>query len=775
MMNKKTKQKDRCTLKLSLIASACFIASASVYAQQNADATGASTAPGEGDKGAAVDTSKAEAASKSSNIGKVKITGSGNQIGNGLMVQEDSVKARSTVTRAEIEKERSTGDAFQAMDLLPGVNTYSYDGTGLFGGGLSIRGFDVSQLGFTVNGVPINDSGSYAVYPSELIDLQNICEQSVAQGATDIDAPHIGATGGNISLVSCDPEDKHRVRVSQTVGGLDLSNSFFRVDTGRFLNGRAKAYFSYSYATADKWKGLGNAKRNHIDAGFRFDLDHGNYLTANVSYTRMVNNNIYDPSLSQLEKNGYYYDYATTYTGSKQSPAYYKLALNPFEDVIASVAGVFRLTDDTQLKIQPYLWYGYGTGGSQQTVLNGEVVASSSATRTQRPGITATVTHNWENHQMLGGLWFERAIQRQTAPAVAVTADGTNTNYWLDSNQLLNSDGTVYEGRDYRTVTTSWQAFAQDTVSLLNDRLSVTGGFRAPFVNRDFANYANSGSSYTAGKYDYSVSKSYSAFLPQLGARYSITNDQQVFFNAARNFRAPPNYAYAPYEGNVAVENGKVVVVGSVKAETSTVVDLGYRRQESWGNVSGTLFFVDYQNRQATAYNPNTETSAYTNAGRVRNYGFELEAGTKAIQGWSLYASLTHNHSWQLDNLRTSSGTLATAGKEYPLDPDWLFGMSLQYEREHWYARLKGKLTGATYATLTNDERVPAYMTFDFDAGYRFNDAYFIKKPTVRLNVSNIFNRQYRNASSLNTTSSAGVYYYLGAPRLLSVTFSADF
>jgi iron complex outermembrane receptor protein len=777
-MKTQMNKKCRSRLKLTLIASVCLTGSAATFAQQS-DA-GASSAPSvTADPNATSGTDQKaaprSASGKTSDIGTVKITGSDNQIGNGLIVQEDSVKARSNVTRAEIEKERSTSNAFQDMDLLPGVNTYSYDATGLFGGGLSIRGFDVSQLGFTINGVPINDSGSYSVYPSELVDVQNLCTQSVAQGATDIDAPHIGATGGNIALVTCDPEDKYRFRVSQTVGGLDLSNSYARVDTGRFMNGRASAYFSYSYATADKWKGLGDAKRNHIDSGLRFDLDHGNYITATVMYNRMVNNNIYDPTLAQLEKYGYYYDYATTYTGTKQSPAYYKLSLNPFENVIASAAGVFRLTPDTQLKIQPYLWYGYGTGGSQQTVLNGVVVASSSVTRTQRPGITATLTHDWENHQFLAGLWFERAIQRQTGPAVAVDSDGTSTNPWLNSDYLLNSDGSVYESRNYKTITTSWQAFAQDTISLLNDRLSVVAGFRAPFTNRDFTNYASSDSSYTVGKYNYNFSNSYSAFLPQLGGRFLLTNDQQIFFNAARNFRAPPNYALEPSDGNVALVDGKVEVVGSVKAETSNVVDLGYRLQQNWGTFSGTLFYVDYQNRQAVAYNPNTDISQYTNAGSVRNYGFELEAGSKPIDGWSVYASLTHNHSVQLDNLLTSSGTLQTAGKEYPLDPDWLFGLSLQYEQSHWYARLKGKLTGSTYATLTDDERVPAYMTFDFDAGYRFDDMYFIKKPTVRLNVSNIFNRQYRNAASLANNSAAGVYYYLGAPRLISMTFSADF
>jgi len=79
------------------------------------------------------------------------------------------------------------------------------------------------------------------------------------------------------------------------------------------------------------------------------------------------------------------------------------------------VSASFRLSENTNLKVQPYFWYGYGTGGVQQrlqaengflnnagTAVNGTVdlngdgdvldrviVANSSVTRTRRPGVTA--------------------------------------------------------------------------------------------------------------------------------------------------------------------------------------------------------------------------------------------------------------------------------------------------------------------------------------------------------------------------------------------------
>ena len=147
------------------------------------------------------------------------VTITAQKAGMGLMVREDAPKARSTITKEELQKLRGTDNAYQSMSLLPSVNSYNYDGTGLFGGGLTMRGFNSDQIGATINGVPINDSGNFAIYPTEFVDQENVCKEFVTQGSTDVDSPHVGATGGNIGIVTCDPEDKQRFRIAQTLGG----------------------------------------------------------------------------------------------------------------------------------------------------------------------------------------------------------------------------------------------------------------------------------------------------------------------------------------------------------------------------------------------------------------------------------------------------------------------------------------------------------------------------------------------------------------------------
>jgi iron complex outermembrane receptor protein len=701
--------------------------------------------------------------------------------------------------------------------MLPGVNSYNHDATGLFGGGLTVRGFNSDQIGFTINGVPVNDSGNFAVFPQEYADQENLCTQTISQGNPDVESPHAGATGGSVGITSCDPEDKPRFRITQGFGQLKMKRTFARIDTGRFADDKVKVFASVSHTEADKWKGEGSAKRDHFDTAFRWDLSEDNVLLGSILYNRAINNNFLNMSLAQLAANGYNWDYSSTFTpghlpggaGAQvergPSPQYYKLSVNPFENAIASVSGSFKIASETYLKVQPYFWYGYGTGGTQQNAisetgflntatgrigagvdLNGDrdtsdtvVMARSSVTRTQRPGMTAEVNTTFDNHQVRVGLWFERAEHRQTQPAVAVRADGEPVDIWLINGQTMRPDGSTYQGRDWRTISTAYQLYANDSISFMGDRGLVSFGVRAPTVKRDVTNYANEGFTTT-----YNIEKSYSDVLPQLGVRFNVDKEQQVFANVGKNFRAAPNFAFTG--SNVTVNAaGQVQLVTEAMPESSVMTDVGYRLQTRDFSFSATYYNAQFKDRQANAYDPIADKSTYTNAGNVRTRGLEMEAGTAPfLGGFTAYASLTAQSSELQDNITVARGQVVpTAGKQFTLTPDRLLGVSLQYATGPFYARLKLKHTGRQFATLMNDEEVPSYTIGDFDAGYNFGNLGMIKNAQLRFNISNITDAQYRNPSSnsvvnatrVGATAPGSVFYYLGAPRFAAISLSADF
>jgi iron complex outermembrane receptor protein len=248
--------------------------------------------------------------------------------------------------------------------------------------------------------------------------------------------------------------------------------------------------------------------------------------------------------------------------------------------------------------------------------------------------------------------------------------------------------------------------------------------------------------------------------------------------------KAPPNFVFSTTNGNLQIVNNIPTLLGDVKAETSMNLDMGYRHQTTAITTQATVFFSDFKDRQATAFDPNSQTSTLTNVGKVRNKGFELEAGNTPVNGWSFYASLGYSSSEIQADLQAAKGVyLPTKGNQFPLTPKWKGGLSASYETNNWYTRLKAKVTSNQQATLTNDELVPGYTTVDFDAGYQFASAGMFKNPKLTLNVSNLLDRQYRNPSSQSVTNATAypgvtaksVFYYLGAPRFLSATLRVDF
>jgi iron complex outermembrane receptor protein len=761
-----------------------------------------------------------EAAPAAEASGKSEVVITGKKLGMGLMVTEDAPKARSTITAEELEKQRPTGNAYQALEMLPAVNSYNYDATGLFGGGMTLRGFNSDQIGATINGVPVNDSGNFAIYPQEYVDQENTCSQFVTQGSTDVDSPQVGATGGNFGITTCAPENTQRVRIMQTVGQLNLSKTFVRYDTGRILDGKFKAFISGSHAEADKWKGKGGADRNHIDFGANYDWDRFNYIHANVLYNKAVNNNINNLTLAEINANGYYFDYADTFKGhltpvkgtvqneTTQSPAYYGLGVNPFKNIVASAESKFRLTENLDVAFTPYMWYGFGNGGVQQRAqsekafynpatgkrdgavdLNGDgdtldtvLVANASVTKTVRPGANLSVIYTMGNHEIKAGMWWERARHEQTGPMLALTNTGERADIWLQDGQINRPDGHPAMSRDWISISTAYQAFLQDTISLMDDKVKINLGVRTPHIKRDFTNFGDENNNVKP----YAYTKKYDEVLPQLGARYRITNDDQIFLSAAKNMKAPPNFVFGNVGTSVVVDPVTLnpISLRDVSPETSWSSDLGYRHQDSKFIATVTAFYADFKNKQATAFDPDSGKSLYLNVGREKHSGLEIEVGNTPINGWAFYGSLGFLKSEMQDNLKGSSTvTLPTAGKDAPNAPRRKAGLSVEYQDGAFWGRVKARATSKQYASMLNDEVAPGYTTFDFDGGYTFANFGWLKRPKLTFNVSNITDKQYRNPSSTTVinalpyqgvAASGATRYYLGAPRFASVTLSVD-
>ena len=106
------------------------------------------------------------------------------------------------------------------INLIPGVSFQNNDAYGSSGGTLNIRGFAADRISLTVDGIPLNDSGNYAIFSNQQFDPEIIGEVNVNLGTTDVDSPTASAAGGTVNYRTIVPRTEmgaHGLRLDRRV------------------------------------------------------------------------------------------------------------------------------------------------------------------------------------------------------------------------------------------------------------------------------------------------------------------------------------------------------------------------------------------------------------------------------------------------------------------------------------------------------------------------------------------------------------------------------
>ncbi|AXO60181.1 TonB-dependent receptor [Pseudomonas sp. phDV1] len=740
-------------------------------------------------------------AEDSVDIGEVEVTGQ--TLGNGQMIEEEAPKSRSTVTKEALEKMSATSNGIDKLKYTPGINVSSDDSTGLSGFNFTMRGMKSDQIGVTMDGIPVNDSGNYNMYPNLLGDPENLEEVFATQGSSEIDAPHIGSSGGNIGLVSMRPTKDAGVFFKQTIGSNNLSKTFVRLNTGEYMG--LSNYISVSTTNSDKWKGEGDLDAEKVELNSLYKFGEGNSLNGIIKYHKQENYNYVSPSLAQYESDhDYDFPEAPTYnpTTGKLTTASYKTSRNPFENVTASLTGRFQLRDDLQLTVAPYYYWAnggsYSAYGSPATLYSttnssgnydlsnlltsgqynadGDPVSGRyyrpSWTETWRPGINTKVTWAFnDEHSIDFGYWYERARQRQTQPFIALEADGSPTDLWADSNEAVDANGNKIQGRNYFTITPAHKLFVQDTWYATPD-LTLTTGLAYEYTERD--------GDMKASLYDVPEEreKTYHEFLPSFSARYQVNAENQAFYNLTRNMRTPPNYVLYNTEDSI-----------DLKPELSWNQELGWRYATDSMALSATLFYLQFKDRQVSSRDEVSGDYEMLNVGKVENKGVEFEFSGLLPHDFNYYASYTYTEAEQQDDTLYYGVYVPTKGKQVAGVPKNMFNLSLGYDNGRFYGNVIGKYVDSQYGDLTNDQSIPHYTIVDMNLGYRLPvNKKYVQDAAVRLSMNNVFNREYLsgvrtvvfNSVRYNGTGSAYAgaqtpYYTIGEEQTVALSVEASF
>jgi outer membrane receptor protein involved in Fe transport len=689
------------------------------------------------------------------------------QVGGGLIKPQKEAKSISTISSEYIRTQSAIQNAYQYVQLSPGALVAMSDPYGLSEqSSINVHGLGQDELGYVLEGMPLNDIGFYTAYPSQFIDSENIDEISLSQGSADLDSPVISAAGGLMKITMLDPSVEFGGLADVGFGTYNMNREFLRMDSGLLADTNLRLFLSYSHTGADQWRGPGRVKRQHIDFKTVNEWGDGNRVTLTATYHDGITPTYTLPTLTQFKQYGTDYNFAPSFAGN--NPGYWPLNTGTFRILYMSAPSIFVLTDNLTLNMTPYWQYGYGNSPYGTTLtqtgnflgtepvpfisipnynITGGVVEANYQDLQYRTGNIIKFTYTTGPNSIIAGYWFDYSDETDTESYSSVSPQGLTPDTWVDTDRgtIKLPNGQLFlAGRDH-VVTQTHEFFLADVLHLLDDALTIEAGVKVAIVSRSGTNLVP-GPQYAAAFND-------SELLPRAAARYQIDPEDMVFASVTTNFRTPSEATlFNSYYGGAIYSPANT----NLKPEYSVSEEVGYRYTGELFTGSVAYFHYDFSDRQiATVVGVNGNDINYSiNAGGQTTDGVDVELGTKPIYGFSPYISAEYLHSTIDNDLPIDGDFLPTKGKSAVRSPPVQVALGIKYDNGDFFANLNVKYVDDQYSTFMNDEKIPSYETVDLGVGYRLPDIGLRARPEIKLNLINLTGDNYLSGVA-NPTANA--------------------
>lgn len=712
----------------------------------------------------------------------------------------DKITSTVAITRQALLSAPSGISGLKMLESLPGFNVQANDALGMyeFGNSVSVRAFNFQQIGFLLDGIPMGRSDQFGGSPIyRYVENENLQSVTASSGAGDVSQPSYASLGPIVSYDTMLPAKEFGGSLSQTFGSDNLRRSFARLDFGEHSG--LSGYLSGSRTKSDLWRGPGYLKRDHVEGKLRYAFANGGDLTFNT-----VHNDYYDydsPSITKAQYNGtvadpfgrsgrdfaylgYVPDLPETTPGVRYSnplyDQYYKFAVNSRTDHLYGLTLNLPLGDDLDVHSTAYYENKGGYGVSPESYATS--LASHNAEAALYPelanprglqygrsgisgirkGITSSVDWRLGDIQTLSaGFWYEDDEYHRTQRRYNV-ADGNPDGAVL-------YDEVVHYQRDYTSTRRTRQFFLRDTLSLLEDRLRLDVGFKATDIDYAIFGYRNV-ADYLNLRRPRLTDNWTDHFLPQVGLVFNLNGTDQLFASYSENMALP--------RGADDIFSAASPAVQGPEAETSKNWELGYRTNRATLNASASLYYTSFDNRlQAYASvvpGSTTTETFYQNVGAVDAYGVELSSQWKPeALGGRIY--FNGNLSYNVSKFQDNFSTFTISDNDVPDSPRWIFQGGATWEASDWALfHLQARTISDRYSNLTNTESVGGYTVYSAyaDFGNEWNWGP-LQDMRLRLNVDNLFDRDY--LGTISTTTSGAAYFRPGPERTVQLTLSTRF
>ncbi len=309
----------------------------------------------------------------------------------------DTAKAKQVLDQTIISRQAPGQTINDIINMVPGVSFQNNDPFGSSGGTLTIRGFDSTRISQTFDGLPLNDTGNYALYSNQQLDPELIEQVNVNLGTTDVDSPTASASGSTVNYRTRNPSKDFGVRVIGSAGSYEFMRIFGVVDTGVLTSSGLRAFFAASSSTNNVFlNNYGEINKKQFNAKIYQPLAGDDFISVAGHFNKNRNNVV--ASLPMWTEN-----YGTRVAGSgsgdrfplADNERFYSVArctmpdarpglvdttnscsslfdyrLNPSDTGNIRINSRFTLADGLVLTVDPSIQYTKANGGTQSLVVS---------------------------------------------------------------------------------------------------------------------------------------------------------------------------------------------------------------------------------------------------------------------------------------------------------------------------------------------------------------------------------------------------------------------
>jgi len=513
------------------------------------------------------------------------------------------------------------------MQTMPSTVVTSDAGNGIGYTNLRIRGTDLTGINVTMNGIPVNDPESHAVFFVDLPDLASSIDDVKVQRGVGGSSNGAASFGASINIKTGEFKTNPYGEISSAAGSFNTFKNTVKLGTGLIkekwaFDGRV------SFVQSDGYVDRASSDLNsfYLSGGyfgkkdvFKVIVVNGNEKTYQSWYgipkDSLATNRTYNPAGEIYDDEGNFVGYYDNQTDNYRQTYYQAHYAHEFNRQLNLTTSLFYTRGlgyyENYKNDEKYTDYGWNNP------IVGTDTVSSSNMITQKwldnhfYGVNASLNYSMNRLKLhVGAGWnnydgghYGKVIWAEVSPL------GMYDKHWYD-NTGVKTDFNIFAKADYR----------------VNDQVNVYLDLQYRYIDYEIAGTHDD-------LRDLTQTHQYNFFNPKIGLNYVFSPAHSLYAYVGIANREPNRSVFRD------AEPGQVV-----KPEMLTDYELGYKYGSSFLSLEANLFYMDYKDQLVmTGKINNVGAAIMTNVDDSYRTGIEFMGGVKFLKIVNWYLNATYS------------------------------------------------------------------------------------------------------------------------------------